>query len=56
MAEQDLQKQTEDLAKKVGTEQTQVTPITQQVQENELYTDPLTISNRGVGALGSTGE
>lgn len=45
MAEQDLQKQTEDLAKKVGTEQTQVTPITQQVQENELLgTEGKTVS------------
>ena len=45
MAEQDLQKQTEDLAKKVGTEQTKVTPITQQVQENELLgTEGKTVS------------
>ena len=36
MAEADLQKQTEDLAKKVGTEATQVTPVTQQVQQDEL--------------------
>ena len=27
-----------------------------EVHEGELYTDPLTISNRGSGALGSTGE
>ena len=36
MAEADLQKQTEDLAKKVGTEATEVTPVTQQVQQTEL--------------------
>ena len=36
MAEADLQKQTEDLAKKVGTEATEVTPVTQQVQQPEL--------------------
>ena len=27
-----------------------------EVKENTLYQDPLTISNRGAGALGSTGE
>ena len=36
MAEADLQKQTEDLAKKVGTKATEVTPVTQQVQQPEL--------------------
>ena len=36
MAEADLQKQTEDLAKKVGTEATEVTPVTQQVEQTEL--------------------
>ena len=32
----DIQTKTEDLAGKLGTAETQVTPITQGVQENEL--------------------
>ena len=36
MTEADLQKQTEDLDKKVGSKATEVTPVTQQVQQPEL--------------------